>query len=151
MHPVTVITFAFVIPSAFAGPWANICSTQLANRVRGCDSKGCGGYTNERGSQMHQGVDVICKDGSVVYSPFTGNIDRKVKPYGNRNAIDNGIQLSGSGHCIKMFHIKPFKSRGPIKKGQRLGIMLPMQKVYPGITSHVHIQNCDLTDPTHYL
>uniref|UniRef100_A0A7M4FXQ8 Uncharacterized protein n=1 Tax=Crocodylus porosus TaxID=8502 RepID=A0A7M4FXQ8_CROPO len=95
---------------AFAGPWANICSTQLANRVRGCDSKGCGGYTNERGSQMHQGVDVICKDGSVVYSPFTGNIDRKVKPYGNRNAIDNGIQLSGSGNQDKvLLNFHPWK------------------------------------------
>lgn len=43
------------------------------------------------------GVDVVCEDGSVVYAPFTGKIDRQARPYGNGNAIDNGVQLSGSG------------------------------------------------------
>jgi len=33
----------------------------------------------------------------VVYAPFTGKIDKQARPYGNGNAIDNGLQLSGSG------------------------------------------------------
>ncbi|NXT75231.1 LECT2 protein, partial [Zapornia atra] len=131
-----------------AAQWGNICSSQPANRVRGCDRHGCGGYNNPRGGRKHRGVDVVCEDGSAVYAPFTGKIEKPARPYGNGNAIDNGVQLSGAGFCIKMFYIRPVKNRGSIQKGEKIGVMLPMQSVYPGITSHVHIQNCDLTDPT---
>ncbi|NXS63371.1 LECT2 protein, partial [Brachypteracias leptosomus] len=136
----------FSFPAA-AAQWAKICSGQPANTIRGCDSRGCGGY-NSRGGRKHRGVDVVCEDGSEVYAPFTGRIDSQARPHGNGNAIDNGVQLSAAGACIKMFHIKPTKYSGPIKKGEKIGVLLPMQRVYPGITSHVHIQNCDLTDPT---
>lgn len=50
-----------------------------------------------------------------------------------------------------MFYIKPIKYKGSIKKGEKLGTVLPLQKVHPGIQSHVHIENCDLSDPTVYL
>ncbi|NXG92767.1 LECT2 protein, partial [Stercorarius parasiticus] len=133
---------------AAAAQWAKICSSQPANKIRGCDSHGCGGYNVPRGGRKHRGVDVVCEDGSVVYAPFTGRITRQVRPYGNGNAIDNGVQLSGSGFCVKMFYIKPVKYSGPIEKGEKIGVLLPMQRVYRGIISHVHIQNCDLTDPT---
>lgn len=53
-----------------------------------------------------------------------------------------------TGFCVKMFYIKPVKYSGPIEKGEKIGVLLPMQRVYRGIISHVHIQNCDLTDPT---
>uniref|UniRef100_A0A8C6IU69 Uncharacterized protein n=1 Tax=Melopsittacus undulatus TaxID=13146 RepID=A0A8C6IU69_MELUD len=121
-----------------AAQWAKICSSQPSNKIRGCDSHGCGGYSSSRGGRKHRGV----------YAPFTGNIDKQARPYGNNNAIDNRVQLSGSGFCIKMFYIKPIKYSGPIRKGEKIGVLLPMQKVYRGITSHVHIQNCNLTDPT---
>lgn len=42
-------------------------------------------------------MDVVCTDGSAVYAPFSGKIDKQAKPYGNGNAIDNGIQMSGEG------------------------------------------------------
>ncbi|NXG70222.1 LECT2 protein, partial [Baryphthengus martii] len=104
-----------------------------------------------RGGRKHRGVDVVCEDGSAVYAPFTGRIDRQARPYGNGNAIDDGVQLSGAEFCIKMFYIKPIKYSGSIEKGEKIGVLLPMQRVYRGIISHVHIQNCDLTDPTRYL
>lgn len=40
---------------------------------------------------------MVCEDGSVVYAPFSGKIDKQARPYGNGNAIDDGVQLSGSG------------------------------------------------------
>lgn len=55
------------------------------------------------------------------------------------------------GFCVKMFYIKPIKYKGSIRKGEKLGTLLPLQKVYPGIQSHVHIENCDSSDPTAYL
>uniref|UniRef100_A0A663MUA7 Uncharacterized protein n=1 Tax=Athene cunicularia TaxID=194338 RepID=A0A663MUA7_ATHCN len=56
-----------------------------------------------------------------------------------------------TGFCIKMFYSKPLKYSGLVKKGERIGVMLPMQRLYQGIISHVHIQNWDLTDPTSNL
>lgn len=50
-----------------------------------------------RGGKRHKGVDVVCEDGSVVYAPFAGKITGQARPYGNGNAIDNGVRLSGSG------------------------------------------------------
>ncbi|NXA50340.1 LECT2 protein, partial [Nothocercus julius] len=148
-----LLIFALLLPFllAAAAQWANICSSEPANKIRGCDTKGCGGYNQPRGGKRHRGVDVVCGDGSAVRAPFTGRIDRRARPYGNGNAIDDGLQLSGSGFCVKMFYIKPAKSSGPIRKGEKIGVLLPMQSVYRGITSHVHVQNCDFTDPTPHL
>uniref|UniRef100_A0A8C2HT14 Uncharacterized protein n=1 Tax=Cyprinus carpio TaxID=7962 RepID=A0A8C2HT14_CYPCA len=40
---------------------------------------------------------------------------------------------------------------GTLTKGQKIGTLLPMQEVYPGITSHVYVQMCDKSDPTKYF
>uniref|UniRef100_A0A8D1KYA7 Leukocyte cell derived chemotaxin 2 n=1 Tax=Sus scrofa TaxID=9823 RepID=A0A8D1KYA7_PIG len=192
----TGVLLAVLISPALAGPWAIICAGKSSNEIRTCDSHGCGQYTAQRNQRLHQGVDVLCSDGSTVYAPFTGMIVGQEKPFKNRNAINNGVRISGRGptyrgpsafthppcgksphsrrhnwneyteqlaecwrsgiagllgFCIKMFYIKPVKYKGSIKKGEKLGTLLPLQKVYPGIQSHVHIENCDLTDPTVYL
>ncbi|XP_065265826.1 leukocyte cell-derived chemotaxin-2-like [Emys orbicularis] len=136
-----------------AGPWGQICAGNPSNEIRGCDNKGCGNYGARRKSKdgtirRHLGVDVVCNDGSTVYAPFSGTIERQVIPYKINNAINNGLQLHGSGFCVKMLYIKPVKYRGQITKGNKIGVMLPMQKVYPDITSHVHIENCNKADPT---
>eukprot|EP00061_Rhincodon_typus_P013820 g40429.t1 len=44
----------------------------------------------------HLGVDVICKEGSVIYAPFNGKLIRRANPYNNGNEIDNGVMLRGS-------------------------------------------------------
>nr|XP_025037023.1 myeloid protein 1-like [Pelodiscus sinensis] len=135
-----------------AGPWGMICAGNPKNKPRRCDRLGCGHYGAPRlGGRKHRGVDVICRDGSTVYAPFSGTIGGQVKPYRKNNAINNGLLLRGSGFCIHIFYIRPVKYRGRIRKGQKIGVMLPMQRVYRGITSHVHVQNCNLSDPTRNL
>ncbi|XP_063323700.1 leukocyte cell-derived chemotaxin-2-like [Pelmatolapia mariae] len=99
----------------------------------------------------------------------------------NKKAIDEGITLSGEGQstahlvtdcvidpgfdlmtewlclcpaglCFKLFYVKPIKTSGTVVKGEKIGTMLPMQSVYPGITSHIHVQMCNRSlDPTEYL
>ncbi|XP_046523633.1 leukocyte cell-derived chemotaxin-2 [Equus quagga] len=150
MFSTGVIFLAVLISTALAGPWANICAGKSSNEIRTCDSHGCGRYTAQS-HRPHQGVDVLCSDGSTVYAPFAGMIVAQEKPYKDKNAINNGVRLSGRGFCIKMLHVKPIKHKGSIKKGEKLGTVLPLQKVYPGIQSHVHIENCDSSDPTAYL
>ncbi|XP_041502813.1 leukocyte cell-derived chemotaxin-2-like [Microtus oregoni] len=151
MFSTTVLVAAALISTALAGPWANICASKSSNEIRTCDSYGCGQYSAQRTNRHHPGVDVLCSDGSVVYAPFTGMIVGQEKPYRNKNAINNGLRLSGRGFCVKIFYIKPIKYKGSVKKGEKLGTLLPLQKVYPGIQSHVHIENCDSSDPTAYL
>ncbi|XP_026136428.1 leukocyte cell-derived chemotaxin-2-like [Carassius auratus] len=131
-----------------------LCNGNSKNRIRGCDGKyGCGYYGASRdgGKRKHQGVDIVCADGATVYAPFNVKLNGKAAPYKKNNAINDGINLSGEGLCFKLFYVKPIKYSGTLRKGQKIGTMLPMQKVYPGITSHLHFQMCDKSDPTKYF
>ncbi|KAM7161780.1 leukocyte cell-derived chemotaxin-2-like [Macrochelys suwanniensis] len=153
MFPLKVIVFVALVSIVAAGPWGQICAGNPRNRVRGCDRFGCGHYGAPRSPGIHKGVDVICRDGSIVYAPFSGVIGGRANPYqaGKNNAINNGILLRGSGFCIHMFYIRPVRYSGRINKGQKIGVMLPMQRVYRGMTSHVHVQNCNRSNPTRNL
>lgn len=42
-------------------------------------------------------MDVLCRDGSAVHAPFTGMIMGQEKPYKTKNAINNGVRISGQG------------------------------------------------------
>uniref|UniRef100_A0A8C8SFR6 Leukocyte cell-derived chemotaxin-2 n=1 Tax=Pelusios castaneus TaxID=367368 RepID=A0A8C8SFR6_9SAUR len=148
MFPLKLMVFVALVSIVAAGPWGMICAGNPRNKIRGCDRHGCGHYKAPRINGLHLGVDVNCRDGSTVYAPFTGVIGGRVNPYKKNNAINNGLLLRGSGFCIHMFYIRPVRYSGRITKGQKIGVMLPMQRVYPGITSHVHVQNCNLSNPT---
>lgn len=58
--------------------------------------------------EKHKGVDVICADGATVYAPFSGELSGPVKFFHNGNAIDDGVQIRGSG--IKLFSFISFNS-----------------------------------------
>ncbi|NXI96016.1 MIM1 protein, partial [Psophia crepitans] len=130
--------------------WATICSGNPTNEIRGCDRYGCGYYgaPRQNGKGKHSAVDVICADGATVFAPFSGELSGPIKFFQNGNAIDDGVKISGSGFCVKLVCIHPIRYHGRIHKGQVLGRMLPMQRVFPGITSHIHVENCDHSDPT---
>uniref|UniRef100_A0A452INE6 Leukocyte cell derived chemotaxin 2 n=1 Tax=Gopherus agassizii TaxID=38772 RepID=A0A452INE6_9SAUR len=150
MLTLKLIVFAGLVSTVAAGRWAQICDGNPLNSIRGCDKYGCGYYGAARNGRKHLAVDVKCQDGSGVYAPFSGLIVRRIKPFGNNNAIDDGILLREvkSGSCIKLAFIRPLRNRGWIRKGSKIGVMLPMQSVYPDIISHVRIQNCDYSNPT---
>uniref|UniRef100_A0A8C6HLK9 Leukocyte cell-derived chemotaxin 2 n=1 Tax=Mus spicilegus TaxID=10103 RepID=A0A8C6HLK9_MUSSI len=101
MIPTTILISAALLSSALAGPWANICASKSSNEIRTCDSYGCGQYSAQRTQRHHPGVDVLCSDGSVVYAPFTGKIVGQEKPYRNKNAINDGVRLSGRGQRLQ--------------------------------------------------
>ncbi|XP_050984189.1 leukocyte cell-derived chemotaxin-2 [Labeo rohita] len=130
-----------------------LCSGNPSNHIRECDKKGCGAYGAPRnnGKGKHEGLDIVCADGATVFAPFDVKLNGKAVPYRVNNAINDGVNLSGGGLCFKLFYVKPIKYSGTLKKGQKIGTLLPMQKVYPGITSHVHVQMCDRSDPTKYF
>ncbi|ROL51839.1 Leukocyte cell-derived chemotaxin-2 [Anabarilius grahami] len=132
--------------------FGTLCRGNPSNRKRGCDTKyGCGNYGASRGNRKHMGLDIVCADGDTVVAPFDVKLNGKAAPYIKNNAINDGINLSGEGLCFKLFYVKPDSYTGTLKKGQKIGSLLPMQSVYPGITSHVHVQMCDKSDPTQYF
>ncbi|KAM8798843.1 leukocyte cell-derived chemotaxin-2 [Eudromia elegans] len=164
MSALSLITLVSLVSTAFGnqwdihppqqhGQWAQICRGNPTNKIRGCDKYGCGSFGAHRhgGKGKHVGVDVICADGATVYAPFSGQLSGPIKFFRNGNAIDDGVQITGSGYCVKLVCIHPIRYHGTIQRGQELGRMLPMQRVFPGIVSHIHIENCDHSDPTRLL
>uniref|UniRef100_A0AAX7TT68 Leukocyte cell-derived chemotaxin 2 like n=1 Tax=Astatotilapia calliptera TaxID=8154 RepID=A0AAX7TT68_ASTCA len=124
--------------------FGQLCSSNPSNSRRTSDRWGQGQYGAGRGTRLHQGLDIKCSDGAAVYAPFDVTLNGKLTVYTDpsKAAINEGINLSGQGLCFKLFYVR---------KGQRIGTMLPMQSVYPGITSHIHVQMCDKRDPTPYF
>ncbi|KAL3062053.1 hypothetical protein OYC64_010051 [Pagothenia borchgrevinki] len=130
--------------------FGQLCNGNSANSRRTSDKWGRGNYGASRGARLHKGLDIVCSDGSIVYAPFDVTLNGKVTVYTdpNKAAINSGINLSGEGLCFKLFYVQPDRTSGTVRAGQRLGVMLPMQSVYPEITSHIHVQMCDRSDPT---
>ncbi|KAM3592009.1 uncharacterized protein V6R79_011306 [Siganus canaliculatus] len=130
-----------------------LCEGNPTNRRRASDSWGSGHYGAGRNGRRHEGLDVYCADGSAVYAPLDVTLERRVIVYNKaeKAAIDKGVQMRGGGLCFKLFYVDPDRVSGTVRKGQRIGTMLPMQQVYPGITSHIHVQMCDKSDPTPYF
>ncbi|KAM4716054.1 leukocyte cell-derived chemotaxin-2-like [Anableps anableps] len=130
-----------------------LCSGNPNNSRRTSDRYGQGYYGASRGGRSHKGLDIVCRDGSTVYAPFDVTLHGKLTVYTDpsKAAINEGINLRGEGLCFKLFYVRPDKTSGSVRKGERIGTMLPMQSVYPGITSHIHVQMCDQSDPTGYF
>ncbi|XP_055745239.1 leukocyte cell-derived chemotaxin-2-like [Salvelinus fontinalis] len=153
----TVLLFTVVLIAALSEcemvKFGQLCSGNSSNRRRTGDRWGQGHYGARRGDRVHQGLDIVCNDGDTVYAPFDVKLNGKVIVYTDpkKAAINEGINLSGEGLCFKLFYVKPDKYSGVVKKGQRIGTLLTMQSVYPGITSHVHVQMCDKSDPTKFF
>ncbi|KAM9426290.1 leukocyte cell-derived chemotaxin-2-like [Pholidichthys leucotaenia] len=134
--------------------FGQLCQGNPTNRRRTSDAWGQGHYGASRGGRTHAGLDIECSDGSTVYAPFDVTLNGKLTVYQQpttKTAINEGINLSGAGLCFKLFYVRADKTSGTVQKGDRIGTMLPMQSVYPGITSHVHVQMCDRSDPTSYF
>uniref|UniRef100_A0A1A8FIA1 Leukocyte cell-derived chemotaxin 2 n=1 Tax=Nothobranchius korthausae TaxID=1143690 RepID=A0A1A8FIA1_9TELE len=148
-----VVVLLAVLWASDAVRFGQLCSGNQDNRRRTSDSWGQGHYGARRGSRTHQGLDIVCSDGSTVYAPFDVTLNGKVTVYNDKSkaAINQGISMTGEGLCFKLFYVRPDQTSGSVKKGERIGTMLPMQSVYSGITSHVHVQMCDKSDPTQYF
>ncbi|CAB1337360.1 unnamed protein product, partial [Coregonus sp. 'balchen'] len=130
--------------------FGQLCNGNSSNRKSTGDNLGQGQYGAHITDHVHEGIDIVCNDGATVYAPFDVKLNGKMTVYTNpkKAAINDGINLSGEALCFKLFYVKPDSYSGLVKKGQRIGTLLPMQSVYPGITSHVHVQMCDKFDPT---
>ncbi|XP_031682786.1 uncharacterized protein LOC109891846 [Oncorhynchus kisutch] len=130
-----------------AGAWSVLCAGHHNNRVRGCDLFGCGGFNSRRDDDsLHKAVDVVCDDYSIVNAPFSGTLRGPVV-----GIQYDGVKLTNSEYCVKIFNIRPYRYMGPISQGEALGYLLPLQERFSGITSHMELQMCDRSDPSPYI
>ncbi|XP_066502480.1 leukocyte cell-derived chemotaxin-2-like [Hoplias malabaricus] len=130
--------------------WDVLCAGTHQNRVRACDRFGCGGFNTKSDGALHKAVDVVCDDFGIINAPFSGILGG---PVGRKVGVFqyDGIKLSNSVHCVKIFNVRPYRYTGPIGQGQALGYLLPIQESFSGITSHLELQMCDQSDPTPFI
>jgi len=106
---------------------------------RKTDSHGNGSYGSKRGNRLHEGRDYICDPGQSVYSPISGVISRKAKPYAGEEY--SGVLIRNDWCAIKMFYLRPdYNLIGKrVKKGQIIGTAQDISEKYPGMINHIHL------------
>ncbi|AWP18221.1 Chemotaxin-like protein isoform 2 [Scophthalmus maximus] len=82
--------------------FGQLCDGNPGNTRRTSDSWGQGHYGARRGTRQHQGLDIVCSDGSIVYAPFDVTLEGRVTVYTDplKAAINSGINLKGEGLSI---------------------------------------------------
>uniref|UniRef100_A0A8C1BW14 Si:ch1073-204b8.1 n=2 Tax=Cyprinus carpio TaxID=7962 RepID=A0A8C1BW14_CYPCA len=131
----------------YTAAWSALCAGSHHNRVRACDSYGCGGFN----SRSHRGMDIVCGDYGIVNAPFSGNLGGPVgRTYFFVFDPSLFIYLS-SVHCVKIFSIRPYVYFGSVVQGEAMGYVLPLQERFSGITSHLELQMCDGSDPSPFI
>lgn len=115
------------------------------NKIRGCDPSGCGHFGADRGSRLHQGIDIVVKEGEIINSPIDGEVIRYPFPYsGDINY--KGILIRNKDFEVKIFYINPTAPVGKILKGQKIGNAQNIAKKYPSspMTNHIHLEVRDM-------
>ncbi|XP_019952691.2 leukocyte cell-derived chemotaxin-2-like isoform X1 [Paralichthys olivaceus] len=133
------------------GAWSVLCAGHHNNRVRACDVHGCGAFNPKRGNGLHKAVDLVCDDYGIVNTPFSGTLAGPVSRKDRAGNEYDGVKLVSDVHCVKIFNIRPYRYIGPAPQGQALGYLLPLQERFSGITSHLQLQMCDDSDPSHFI
>jgi murein DD-endopeptidase MepM/ murein hydrolase activator NlpD len=111
---------------------------------RGHDGFGDGFFQASRdgGRRAHEGVDYDSSPGQPVIAPISGYVSKIGFAYPGDTRlryveIDNpALKLTA-----RAFYIDPAVHEGEsVRLGQQIGTALSLQRRYPGITNHVHLE-----------
>ena len=121
-------------------------------RERKCDGHGCGHFGASRGSRKHNGIDLLCKPRTLVYSPIAGTVTKVGYPYGDDLSY-RYVEISDRGYAFRVFYVSPMVEKGQkVSKNTIIGEAQDLDARYQGISNHVHleIKNADgeFIDPT---
>jgi murein DD-endopeptidase MepM/ murein hydrolase activator NlpD len=111
---------------------------------RGHDEFGDGNFGARRdgGSRDHEGVDYVAKAGQDVHAPISGYITKIGYAYGGDTSL-TFVEITNPAlkYVARAFYVKPTVEVGQaIHLGQTIGTDQSLQKHYPGITNHVHLE-----------
>lgn len=129
------------------------------HKIRGCDEQGCGHFGASRGHRKHKGIDLEADNGSIIKAFSSGKVTKIGFPYRQddpKRKHFRYVQVTNSeGHDFRYFYISPVVELHEfVEKGEPLGMLQDLTRVYPDITPHFHFEvkvNNYLVDPHPYF
>jgi len=128
--------------------------------LRKSDTWGQGHYQAPRGQRKHNGVDIAYAPDVEVQAYVEGKVTKIGFPYDPghpKKGHCRYVQITtADGFDVRYFYLDPLCSVGLfVRRGECLGKVQDMTEIYPGITSHFHIEVKDpegeFIDPIEYL
>ena len=112
--------------------------------VRTCDVYGCGGFGAPRdaGERDHEGVDFDAVAGQAVKAPISGFVTKIGMAYPD-DAVLKFVEITNPAlrYVARVFYVDPDVVAGEaVRLGERIGEARSLQRRYPGITNHVHLE-----------
>ncbi len=128
---------------------------------RGTDSWGSGWYLAPRGNHRHHGIDLGAYPGMPILSVVDGVYNKLGYPYNPSDSKRGHLRYvqvaDSSGRHFRYFYVTPdprLRLGGEIEAGDVIGYAQGLQRVYPGITDHIHFevkQGSEYLNPTEFL
>ena len=111
---------------------------------RGHDAFGDGefGARRDGGSRDHEGVDYVATAGQDVKAPISGYVTKIGYAYAGYSDL-KFVEISNPalGYVARAFYVNPGVEVGQsVRLGDTIGKDQSLQKHYPGITNHVHLE-----------
>jgi len=126
--------------------------------VRDHDTFGSGlyGASRDGGKRTHKGIDFACYPGSIVLAVSSGTVTKLGYPYKDDLSYRYVEITDHDLRRFRYFYVKPTISVNQvIIKGGVVGKSQELNRKYPGITEHVHLevkdQNNEFLDPGEYI
>jgi murein DD-endopeptidase MepM/ murein hydrolase activator NlpD len=111
---------------------------------RGHDEFGDGqfGARRDGGAREHEGVDYVARAGQDVQAPISGYVTKIGYAYAGSSDL-KFVEISNPalGYVARAFYVTPGVELGQtVRLGETIGRVESLQKHYPGITNHVHLE-----------
>ncbi|MDR5590257.1 M23 family metallopeptidase [Christiangramia sp. SM2212] len=106
------------------------------------------GASRSGGTRTHKGVDLVANPGDYVYAPFKGKITKYGYCYGDTLEY-RYIEITGDKHICRILYSElddAFDVGDSVPEDQFIGIAQAIEKRYPGITPHVHVEIYKVSD-----
>ena len=104
------------------------------------DSMGDGKFGANRGSRLHQGVDLACSVGEGVFAPHSGTVTREVLPYAGDNHF-SGLEIASPLFISHILYVIPLDNiiGKTVKQGDLVGMAQDIQRRYgKKMDRHIH-------------
>ena len=111
--------------------------------VRGIDKWGSGAFHSSRGKgKTHKGLDFIADPGQDVVAPCAGRVRREAQVYADTTEYMGLVIVSDDLHHVKLFYVLPAPGvvGTLVDEGEVIGTVQDLDRRYPGITPHVHME-----------
>ena len=126
-------------------------------KIRKTDRWGSGAYKAPRGNRLHKGVDIVCDKGDAITSASCGVVRKTAgRPYAASDKKKKHYRyveiMDASGLRCRYFYVAASVKTGDmVCRGDVIGAAQGLEKVYPGITDHIHFEVLGKSGPVNPL